>query len=231
MNVYFSLITPAEGHARRAAREQANGVLADHRWIWRLFPSPSGTQRDFLFRRGEADGLPRFYVVSYRAPIETSQAWQVQTRSYEPKLARGDRLQFELRANPTVRHDRNGGSKRHDVVMEAKKRLLSERGLLRWGDLPAAARPALYELVWQRCRQWLVRCGDQFGFVVDEEHLQVEAYQQHSDDTGRMLRFSTVDFSGALTVSDPEVFVTRALYRGVGHAKAFGCGLMLIRRA
>lgn len=230
MNVYFSLITPAEGHTRRAAHERAKGALADHQWIWGLFPSSSGAQRDFLFRRSEADGLPRFYVVSHRAPTQTSQAWQVQTRSYEPKLARGDRLQFELRANPTVRHARNGGSKRHDIVMEAKKRLLSERGLSRWGDLSAAERPALYELVWQRCGQWLARCGDQLGFVVDEGQLRVEAYQQHGHDTGRMLRFSTVDFSGALMVSDPEVFVARALYRGIGHAKAFGCGLMLVRR-
>lgn len=228
--MYFSLITPVDGYARQAAHEWADRALADHQWIWRLFPAPPGTQRDFLFRRSEANGLPCFHVVSHREPIAASQAWQVQTRLYEPKLMQGDRLQFELRASPTVRHDRDGKSKRHDVVMEAKKHLLAERGLSRWRDLSPAERPALYELAWQRCGQWLARRGDQLGFMLDEEQLQVEAYRQHGDDTGRMLRFSTVDFSGTLTVADPEIFVTRTLYRGIGHAKAFGCGLMLIRR-
>ena len=43
-----------------------------------------------------------------------------------------------------------------------------------------------------------------------------------------MLR--TLDFGGILTVVDPERFI-EALYQGVGSAKAFGCGLMLVRRA
>ena len=45
-----------------------------------------------------------------------------------------------------------------------------------------------------------------------------------------MLRFSTVDLSGELTVLEPEIFAN-ALYDGIGHAKAFGCGLLLVRRA
>lgn len=41
-------------------------------------------------------------------------------------------------------------------------------------------------------------------------------------------RFSTVDFSGERTVTDPGLFGT-ALPTGIGHAKAFGCGLLLVR--
>jgi len=40
---------------------------------------------------------------------------------------------------------------------------------------------------------------------------------------------STVDFQGILTVTDPELF-RKALYEGLGKSKAFGCGLMLVRR-
>ena len=43
------------------------------------------------------------------------------------------------------------------------------------------------------------------------------------------LRFSTVDFSAELTVIDPGKF-DKALLDGIGHAKAFGCGLLLLRR-
>jgi hypothetical protein len=35
---------------------------------------------------------------------------------------------------------------------------------------------------------------------------------------------------GVLEVRDPEVF-SHALLNGIGHAKAFGCGLLLARRA
>ena len=42
--------------------------------------------------------------------------------------------------------------------------------------------------------------------------------------------YSTVDFDGILTVSDPDPLLP-AIVHGFGAAKAYGCGLMLIRRA
>ena len=41
--------------------------------------------------------------------------------------------------------------------------------------------------------------------------------------------FSTLDFSGLLTVTAPEKFLS-ALYGGIGPAKGFGCGLLLVKR-
>jgi CRISPR system Cascade subunit CasE len=43
------------------------------------------------------------------------------------------------------------------------------------------------------------------------------------------VRFSTLDLDGVLEVTEPEAFVA-AVRRGFGKAKAFGCGLMLLRR-
>ena len=43
------------------------------------------------------------------------------------------------------------------------------------------------------------------------------------------MRFSTVDFSGELSVVGPAAF-GEALRDGIGHAKAFGRGLLLVRR-
>ncbi len=37
------------------------------------------------------------------------------------------------------------------------------------------------------------------------------------------MAFSTVDFGGSLTVSEPEIFLS-AVARGFGAAKAYGCG-------
>ncbi|WP_243641924.1 type I-E CRISPR-associated protein Cas6/Cse3/CasE [Rhodovulum steppense] len=46
----------------------------------------------------------------------------------------------------------------------------------------------------------------------------------------RQPQFGILDLEGRIEVTDPEALLAR-LARGFGRAKAFGCGLMLIRRA
>ena len=84
---------------------------------------------------------------------------------------------------------------------------------------------ALWLLLYQKLRSRASR----LGFEVDEKILAVDGYQRHSEKKDGRLRFSTVDFSGELTVNDPSAFAG-ALRGGIGHAKAFGCGLLLVRR-
>lgn len=227
--MFFSLITPAAGHDREAVHERFDGPYADHQWLWRWFPIDPQARRDFLFRRHGASGGLRYYMLSSRPPVERLGAWQAVTRSYAPQLDPGDVLAFELRANPTVRHGHDGKSRRHDVVMNAKRMLLDARGLARWADWRDEDRPALPQLVHDACSAWLERRAQRGGFAVDALSLRVEGYEQHQEQADRDLRFSTVDFSGHLTVVDPEAF-RAALMSGIGSAKAFGCGLLLIRR-
>lgn len=226
--MYFSLITPTEGRERDAAHEWASGPYVEHQWLWRHFPAPEGTPRDFLFRRRDLGEIPRFYVVSKRPPLTQSTAWNIQTRDYAPALEVGARLRFDLRANPVVTHAHDGKRGRHDAVMQEKKRLLKERGLARWQDWQDDDKPALYALVREACGSWLRSRASRLGFEVVDESLAVDSYQQHSEKDGG-LRFSTVDFSGELSVTDPTEFAI-TLHRGIGHSKAFGCGLMLVRR-
>ena len=250
--MHFSLIQPRPGAEREAAYERnRGGAYADHQWLWQRFlPAPTGTTRDFLFRRLDGGLAARFYVVSARAPQTEVPGWQVKTKEYAPKVEIGERLQFELRANPVVsrqgealldedgtpmprttgKHAGAGKHKtvRHDVVMDAKKRLLAERKLAHWHDWHDADKPTLYELARDACSQWLLDRGRQRGFTVDERSLNVEAYTQHRG-KNQNLRFSSVDFSGELTVLGAGEFRT-ALAEGIGRAKAFGCGLLLVRR-
>ncbi len=253
MSMYFSLIQPLPQHEREAAFERnRGGAYEDHQWLWqRFFPAPAGTPRDFLFRRLDAGVAARFYVLSARAPQTDVPGWQVRPTAYAPSLTAGERLHFELRANPVVNRPgkvqlnpdgstklhvagkRVGSAKRsvvrHDVVMDAKKRLLTERGVTQWRDWSGTDKPLLYELARKVCGQWLLTAGQARGFAVDEGCLSVEAYTQHRGKNDE-LRFSSVDFAGELTVLDVEKF-SATLFKGVGHAKAFGCGLMLVRRA
>lgn len=226
--MYFSLIRPVAGRERDAAHEWTDGPYSEHQWLWRLFRAPEGAPRDFLFRRWDTEGMPRFYVLSERAPQAQTSAWSVQTRHYAPDVAAGERLHFDLRANPVVVHSRDGKPRRHDVVMQEKKRLLQERGLSRWRDWQDADKPPFQALVRDICGAWLRSRASRHGFAIDERSLAVDAYQQHAENQGR-LQFTSVDFSGELTVVDPVAFGA-LLRNGIGRAKAFGCGLMLVRR-
>jgi CRISPR system Cascade subunit CasE len=90
----------------------------------------------------------------------------------------------------------------------------------------------LQQLVQDSCVPWLQARAESNGFSVAPELVTVDGYQQHESyakQQKRPVRYSTVDFQGILTVTDPERFRT-ALFSGIGKAKAFGCGLMLIRR-
>lgn len=241
--MYFSLITPAPGAEREAAMQWAKSPYGDHQWLWRFLAAEPGTARDFLFRRRDGESsMPGFYVVSARKPQSFSAAWQVQSRDYDPQLQEGQRLSFELRANPVVTHTVNGKSRRDDVVMQEKKRLLAERGLSRWADWPDMdeSKPALYELVQARCLDWLERRAEQAGFRVPsrelhDEHgvriaktVRVNGYAQHRAER-KDIRFSTVDFTGEVEISNATAF-RKTLLEGIGHAKSFGCGLLLVRR-
>lgn len=231
--MYFSLISPAPGRERDAAHARALGPYEEHQWLWRFFPDQPDANRDFLFCRREIEGASRFYLVSGRPPTSPDAAWSVQTRGYAPELGLGARLRFELRANPVVTSQRNGKARRDDVVMAEKKRLLQERELKSWSDWQDADKPQLYDLVDRTCRRWLIRRAETHGFLVDEDALRVDGYLTHVErrylPKKQQLRFSTVDFSGVLTVTDPDRFHT-ALTTGIGPAKAFGCGLLLVRR-
>ena len=226
--MHFSVISLVPGCEREAAHEWGGGPYAEHQWLWRFFSAPAGTPRDFLFRRWDAGDLIRIYVLSRRPPRTQGNVWRLQTRDYAPKLKAGMRFHFDLRANPTVSERHDGKARRHDVVMREKKRLLAERGLDHWGAWRGDDKPDLYTVVQKTCSAWLQARASRNGFEVNLDELAVDAYEQHSQDTD--VKFTTVDFSGELTVIEPSTFEA-TLFNGIGRAKAFGCGLLLIRSA
>lgn len=216
--MYFSVISPASEHVRAAVRDLAHAPYGLHQWLWKFFDGDRDAERDFIFRRHDLDRLPRVYVVSARPPIAFGEDWEVQTRAYAPLLAAGQRLSFVLCANPVVsKKGVDGKSRRHDVVMHAKK------------AVPPADRPSVAQLVEQTCLAWLQSRAAKAGFEL--VGATVEAYcQQHARrrSGGNAIQFSSVEFSGELVVSDADAF-QRTLLQGIGHAKAFGCGLMLVK--
>ncbi|WP_429886418.1 type I-E CRISPR-associated protein Cas6/Cse3/CasE [Geoalkalibacter halelectricus] len=83
---------------------------------------------------------------------------------------------------------------------------------------------------------WFCGKGERLGFALVRDQakqrlkFQAEGYRWHAlPKKGKSAGFSSVDFEGEIEVVDAELF-SRALYEGIGPAKGFGCGLMLVRR-
>ena len=77
--------------------------------------------------------------------------------------------------------------------------------------------------------EWLAR--HDFGLDVDADSVQVEAYDQfrfvHPE--GGKLTLARLDLRGTGTVRDAQA-LRQALYKGIGRARGFGFGLLLVRR-
>ncbi len=227
MNHYFSRITvrsPAPD-VRRLAQNACTDAYREHQALWRLFEEDAGADRDFLFRREQREGRPAFYLVSSRAPVRDQGIWHIEHKPYRPRLRTGQRLAFSLRANPVVtRTDSNGRRQRHDVVMNRKH-------APDYRDLPERERPPLAQLVQEAGIHWLETRAERCGFAFEETAVRVDGYVRHrlpARGKGKPIQLSTLDFTGVLEVTDPEAF-TATLVQGIGPAKAFGCGLLLVR--
>lgn len=208
-----------------APKDKSARIGAGHRLVWSLFADAGGRERDFLWR--ETDGV--YHFLSRRVPEDRHGLFELcEPRSFEPDLAVGDRLQFSLRANATVARKSDPRQRRGkpcDVVMDAIYRAQT-------GERADARRDA----VATAGLRWLAAQGDRCGFNVctDGESVpasvRVTAYRTlRIEHAGPVARIGVLDFDGLLEVCDPDTFAG-ALRSGFGRAKAFGCGLMLIRR-
>ena len=193
-----------------------------HQEIWNLFSDHPDRRRDFLYRLESDRGRPILYALSEREPRPAPSfqgLWKVESRPLRPALQPGDRLRFSLRANPVVTRD---GS-RHDLVMDLKKDL-AKRGV------PKADWPSEAALAQQAGERWLTRRAADHGFA--PEHVLVVRHEvlTFPKPSGAQVRLAVCDFEGTLSVTDPALFLAM-LRQGLGPAKGFGCGLLLLRRA
>ncbi len=187
-----------------------------HRRIWRLFPvEESESRRDgandrtgFLFRVEESrPGLPaRVLVQSTKPPSPAHGVNLIATRTLDPRPTAGQRLAFIVTANPIK------NIKDQQVAQKPGKRRATCRvPLIREDDQ----------------RAWLARKLDGAAEV---EAVSVLPHQpvffRRGNRGGKLV---TITYEGVLAVQDPQALV-RHLANGIGPAKAFGCGLMMVRR-
>lgn len=215
-----AVLAPETRNVRALLAETA-GADGGHRLLWTLFAredAPTASKRPFLYRRVDDR---TYLIVSDTAPRDVHQLWQLGPKPYDPQPIPGKTYSFILRANPAMaisQGDRR--SVRVDAVMHAKR--AARAAATPWGrDEEAAA-----------ALSWLYRREEAMGvrFVRDacqaREYVQVRVRRKGTASA----QFSTVDYEGAFEVVDSTKLAT-ALLSGIGKARAFGCGLMLIRRS
>jgi len=187
-----------------------------HRQLWRLFPGEEKETRSngeelrqgFLFRIEENQtGRPaRLLVQSRRAPEAASGVVLVGTREIQPQPVAGQRLAFLLTANPIKTIT--------DAQRDAKQGKKTEKCRV----------PLIKE---ENQREWIARKLASAGEIEAVNVLpHAPTYFRKGNRGGKL---ATVTFEGVLRVSDPTL-MTELLVNGVGPAKAFGCGLLLVRR-
>jgi CRISPR system Cascade subunit CasE len=197
-----------------------------HRILWLLFQDIPDAKRDFLWRD---EGGGRYLILSKRPPSDPMGVFELEAQPFEANLKRGDRLRFMMRANPVVTTKRAGSKmgangksrgKRVDIVMDALHTV--QRG--------EARRIVRDQLVTEKGSLWLAAQGERAGFILTRPPV-IDGYTQVAVERkrGRPAGFSVLDLAGEIAIVDPSAFLSK-LTRGFGSAKAFGCGLMLIRR-
>lgn len=242
----LSAIAPALLHGSKGET-----VGHAHRILWMLFQGQEhGETRDFIWRE-EKPG--QYMILSRKPPSDPHSLFDLQHKEFAPELAAGDVLSFELRANPVVHRKAEGarlGKTDHrgrtrgvrcDIVMDALKPYGDRHGPRdEEGRTERAQRR--FDLTKSAARAWIETQGEKYGFRLvmnpekGEPYLGVTNYEtikvprMNGSRLAPSASFGVLDFSGLIEVTDPAMFVAR-LGQGFGKAKAFGCGLMLIRRA
>lgn len=180
-----------------------------HQAVWKAFPGRDGEPRDFLTRLDQRREGFRLLIVSPARPVRPEwcpadeNSWKTKPIP-ETHFTRAQ-YAFQLCANPTrkVSKQRADGS-------------LTKNGR----RVPLNKREELVE--------WITRKGVQGGFAVDETTLRTFARgREYFNKKSQSGLHSAVEFQGVLTVSDPAKF-HETFTRGVGPAKAFGFGLLVI---
>lgn len=196
--------------------EAARNPYNLHRQLWHLFPgedresrsSDDETRQGFLFRIEEnATGRPaRLLVQSRRAPNRANGLLLVGTREINPSPSAGQRLAFVLTANPIKTIT--------DTQRDAKPGKQSEKCRV----------PLIKE---EDQRQWLLRKLSEAGEIEAVSVLpHATLYFRKGNRGGKLV---TTTFEGELSVSNPDRLAA-LLENGIGPAKSFGCGLLLVRR-
>ncbi len=184
-----------------------------HQKIWQAFPGRDGEDRFFLTRLDEIDGGLRLLVLSPEAPVRPDwcpePCWH--SKPISESFFKHSTYRFSLVANPTrkVKTEKNPKNGRRVPLVSREDKVVDGKTV-----------PGLLS--------WLARKGEQHGFTFDPDRTKTAPRpRQLFIKKGAAGTHTATEFSGILTVTDPEKF-HHAARNGVGSAKAFGFGMLCL---
>lgn len=171
-----------------------------HRHLWRLFPDMPEDKRSFLYR------------VSYGKDNDPLRIlMQSLNEPSATENVKGCVLLRKKVFNPSFKKE----DRFHFVLcVNPTKQLLKERCRV----------PLIDE---DQLINWLKKKLENAACLENAEITEKRNLYFRKD--GKAGKIATVSFSGQVSVKDPATMHT-TLEQGLGRAKAFGCGLMLVRR-
>ncbi|BCB82957.1 type I-E CRISPR-associated protein Cas6/Cse3/CasE [Phytohabitans suffuscus] len=203
------LSSPHAMHAAvRAAFPDADDYeRAATRTLWRLDTPTTATVHLYIVSPGRPDLTHLIEQVGWPT---SDQAWV--TRDYDgllDSLRQGQEWAFRLTANPT-----------HSGRKTAEAKETQRFGYLREPEQVG----------------WLTSRAEKHGFAVATQqdgrpNLRLHRRQTQSFKRGMgSVTLTTATYDGILRVTDAQAF-RRTLVSGIGHAKAYGCGLLTLAPA
>ena len=190
-------------------RRDARGLLADCQQMHRFITGFFGTDRqsgEILYRTNMVQNKLCIYLYA-QSPAEhipdNCEVRQRDVTAWLDSMAEGQLWGFDLIAAPTKK-----------VSSEGKKN--SQRRILR--------QP-------QERREWLERKAEQNGFSIlhAQEQEQLHVSGRHGENQGGRMYHDAYHYQGVLQITNAEAF-RKAVQRGIGPGKAYGFGMMMVKR-
>ena len=188
-----------------------------HQRVWQAFGGRDGAPREFLTRVDQIDDVYRLLVVSQSLPSKPD--WCptdcFQTKPMPDAFFTHTGYRFSLLANPTKK-----------IVDPSKAKVIRPDGRLERNKnskrVPLIRREDLLA--------WLGRKAEAGGFAVQLDAVRTipRGREYFFKPGARGVHYAT-EFQGALQVTDAARF-RETFARGIGSAKAFGFGLLVITR-
>jgi len=188
-----------------------------HQRVWELFPNrPQGHPRPFLYRVIEKNKGCELWLMCREEPTKpawlTDEDWKVSAVGEGFPFHRHYR--FDLYANPTKRDETRDCWQGRERIRKKHRRFnLTTR---------------------DEQNNWLLRKAEQHGFrlLIDQENNNALEIDPRRDFRFRSKKAKDglhigVRYQGSLEVVDPNKF-SEAVSQGIGSAKSFGFGLLLI---
>jgi CRISPR system Cascade subunit CasE len=186
-----------------------------HKRLWHCFPNAPEQKRDFLTRIDLLEGKVRAWLLSEREPLrpEWCPAEAFVAKEIAPGFLSHKHYAFDLRANPTkvlIQRGPDGSPMRR----KNRKSTLGKR-------VPLISHEDL--------KVWIDRKATEAGFRISEaEPLEIgPMVEHHFRERENRGYHGGVQFRGILEVTDTARF-SHAYFKGIGSAKGFGFGLLLL---